>query len=150
MSEQIQCCLRFFDDTHEASALTIRLMSVELDEWEAMKEAQGSFDFARGAPILTNVLRSPWPILLSREELLLLQGELEEHGGRIEQLLEGAAWDAFFTLDLFVEQAASQREAGVSFEVWAGAYFENQVFLQPGADILSDAEELKRWLPPKE
>ena len=49
---------------------------------------------------------------------------------------------ALSILSTVASQALDQREAMLSIEYWDGAYYDKQVFIAPGTDLLADMIEI--------
>jgi hypothetical protein len=129
---QLQLCFKWPDRGFQVD--TFRIASIERDEWEAVltyvAEQPGDF------PILQEHIGSALPWEIRRENLSQLRRECDRliDYDRIAEPEMGA----LLTLSMVVSQALDQREAMLSIEFWDDAYFDSQVFLAPGVDLLAD------------
>ena len=138
LSEQVQCNLYYPDRGFQYNQ--VRLAGLEMEAWSALRASLPALH--RAVPHLVTLLSSPFPIRLSRSELLHLVTESNQV--ELTDDLEGSALDAYLTIEMFLSQAQGQREAGVSLEIDLSVRHENQTLLLPGTDVLADLEEINR------
>jgi hypothetical protein len=92
------------------------------------------------APILKEITRPPLPHQVPHEQISQL---LQECDSLIDyDRLGEPEMNALLTLSMLASQALEQREAALSVEYWEGAYFDSQVFIAPGVDLLADLIEI--------
>ena len=133
---QIQLCFRWPGRGLKVDSM--RIASIDMDEWEAMlayvSKTPGAF------PTFKEKIGAALPCRVPRENLSQFLHECDslidyERFGEPEM-------SALSTLSMFASQALDQREAMLSFEYWEGAYFDTQVFIGPGVDLLADLIEI--------
>lgn len=137
IDEQVQCCLKFIG--YDLAYDTVRLDSLSMDEWHALPRALKQPNVKM--PVFRALVASEFPILLPRDELLALSKEVEKRIRRGEDL-NGHALSGFSRLANFVVQAAEQRGASATFEIWPGEFFDEQILLAPGHDVLAELQAM--------
>ena len=135
---QIQLCFKWPGQGLEVDSM--RIASIDTDEWQAMlvyvSKQPGAF------PIFRENIRAALPNEVCRENLPQLVQECDS-------LIDYDCFDepemsALLTLSMLALQALEQREAVLSIEYWEGAFFDTQVFIAPGIDLLADLIEIDR------
>jgi hypothetical protein len=129
---QIQLCFKWPGRGLKVDSM--RIASIDMDEWEAMlayvSKTPGAF------PTFKKHIMAPLPCKIRRENLSQF---LQECDGLIDYDRFGEPeMSALSTLSMVASQALDQREAELSVEYWEGAYFDTQVFIAPGIDLLAD------------
>jgi hypothetical protein len=133
---QLQLCFKWPGRGFEVDS--IRIASIDMDEWEAVlsyvSKQPGPF------PIFKENIGAALPWEIRRENLSQLLQECEslidyDRFGEPEM-------GALSTLSTVASQALDQRDAALSVEYWEGAYFDMQVFVAPGTDLLADLIEI--------
>lgn len=116
----------------------MRIASIDMDEWEAMlayvSKRAGAF------PILEEIIRSALPCQVRRENLSQFVQECDRLVD-YDRFSE-PEMSALSTLSMVASQALDQRKAVLSVEYWEGAYFDTQIFIAPGTDLLADMTEI--------
>lgn len=120
---------------------TIRLASIEMDEWNALHQLVR--DVPRGLRMLSEVLAGDPPYYIEHAALPSIAEECED---AIDyENPASPAQSALQTLSMFFSQALEQHEAGVLIDIWPGKRFETQVYVEPGTDLLADLAEINEW-----
>jgi hypothetical protein len=119
---------------------SMRIASIDMDEWEALLAYV--YKKPEAFPIVKQITRSPLPHEVPHGELSQLLQECEnlinyDRFGEPEM-------SALLTLSMLTSQALEQREAVLSIEYWEGANFDTQTFIAPGTDLLADLIEIDR------
>ena len=129
---QLQLCFKWPHRGFEVD--TIRIASIEGDEWEALLDYVAKQP--RAFPILQEHFGAALPWEIRREQLSQLGQECDRliDYDRVAEPEMGA----LLTLSMVVSQALDQREAMLSVEFWDDACFDSQVFIAPGVDLLAD------------
>jgi hypothetical protein len=136
--EQIQLCFKW--PGRGFTIDTMRIASIDMDEWEALLAYITKTPDA--LPGFRGQIRAALPWEIQREDLAQFQAACERliDYERIDQ----PEMSALLTLSMFVSQALDQREAIASIEFWEGEYFDLQTFIMPGTDLLADMIEIDK------
>jgi hypothetical protein len=132
IKRQIQLCFKWPDRGLKIDSM--RIASIDMDEWEAMlayvSKQPGVFASFQANTTVT------LPCEVSRKNLSQFQQECDSliDYDRIGE----PEMSALLTLSMVVSQALDQREAGLTLEYWEGAYFDTQIYIAPGTDLLAD------------
>ena len=135
---QIQLCFKW--PGRGLKVDSIRIASIDMNEWQAMlayiSKTPGVF------PVFKENIREAFPCLVPRVDLSQFLQECESliDYDRIDE----PEMCALFTLSMVASQAFDQREAALSVEYWEGTYFDTQVFITPGTDLLADMVEIDK------
>ena len=134
--DQFQLCLHW--PNRGLAMETIRLASIEMDEWDAL--CQLVRDVPRGLGLLAEVLAGDPPYYIEHATLASIAEECDDAIDYKDSA--SPAQSALQTLSMFLSQALEQREAGVVMDIWPDMRFETQVYVQPGTDLLADLVEM--------
>jgi hypothetical protein len=138
-NDQVQLCLHWPNRGFVVE--TIRLASIDMDEWHALQQLVR--DAPPGLRMLAEILAGDPPYTIEHAALTSVAEACDE--AIDDKDTASAAQSALQTLSMFFSQALAQREAGVVVEIWPGKRFETQVYVEPGTDLLADLAEIHEF-----